>query len=80
MNCTEEQRVSLSPGDDARIRAVIREICGAAYLEAIEQRAAAAARFAGYSRDGYAAARVVAPAIVDLLFALDPEFMTGLAD
>lgn len=72
----QHTEISLTTEEAAKVRAVIVDVCGEEYLDRIEAAAKQNAIDGGYTEQGYAERRAAAPALVDLLFARDPDFMT----
>lgn len=67
-------KLSLTVAENEKVRAVLAELGGEGYPAEIEATARANAEALGFTRDGYEAKRSIAPHIIDLLYAYDPNF------
>jgi len=71
-----ERELTLTPAENAKLRAILEHVCGEEYVARIEAEARAVAREATFSEWGYENRRAIAPILIDLLFARDPDFVT----
>lgn len=69
-----EPIVTLTQAEADKVRTIIVALCGEEFAASVEEIAHENAATAGYTGAGYARHRAVAPIVVDLLFAFDPDF------